>query len=76
MGGGGTEVIGVRGANGRADPPAAGTPAASRSTNLGFHGPAINKITITVITTTAAAIAQLILFIRTSLRSTIDFNRT
>jgi len=61
----GAELIGVPGANGRGGPPT-GTPVASLSTNLGLHGPEINKRAITAITTRAAAIAQLILFIRTS----------
>ncbi|MBR1252073.1 hypothetical protein JQ609_34805 [Bradyrhizobium sp. AUGA SZCCT0169] len=58
-------MIGVPGANGRGGP-SVGTPTASLSTNLGLHGPAINKRTVTAMTTTAAPIAQLILLIRTS----------
>ena len=59
------ELIGVPGANGRGGP-LTGTPAAAFSTNLGLHGPEINKRAVTAITTKAAAIAQLILLIRTS----------
>ena len=61
----GAEVIGVPGANGRDGPPTT-IPAGSFSTDLGLHGPEIIIRAITAITTKAAIIGQLILFISTS----------
>jgi hypothetical protein len=43
-------------------------PAGAFSTTLGLHGPEINIRTVTAITTKAAIIGQLILFIRVVLR--------